>query len=70
MGAKSLVLKIYDLNKTILSFQNKLIDNPNDILEKIKNLNIKDRKVRKEHIKNINNQKIINFNRFGAGEKI
>ena len=67
MGAKSLVLKIYDLNKTILSFQNKLIDNPNDILEKIKNLNIKDRKVRKEHI---NNQKIINFNRFGAGEKI
>ncbi len=61
--SKSHVLHIYELNKTILSYKETILDNYNEIYKIIDNLNIVDKDKRKEHIKyakEIKNNKEIN----------
>lgn len=61
--SKSHVLHIYELNKIILSYKKKIIDNYNEIYKTIVNLNIVDKKRRTQHIsyeKEIKNNKEIN----------
>lgn len=51
VNSKSYVLHIYELNKTILSYKETILDNYNEIYKVIYNLNIVDKDKRKEHIK-------------------
>lgn len=63
--SKSHVLHIYELNKTILSYKETILDNYNEIYKVIDNLNIVDKDKRKEHIKyakEIKKNKSINEN--------
>lgn len=63
INSKSYVLHLYELNKTILSYKEKIIDNYDEIYRIIDNLNIVDKNKRKEHInyaKEVKNNKSIN----------
>ena len=63
INAKSYVLHIYELNKVILSYKEKIIDNYYEIYNTILNLNIVDKEKRKQHIfyaKEIKNNKELN----------
>lgn len=63
VNSKSHVLHICELNKTILSYKEKILDNYNDIYIIIDNLNIVEKEKRNEHIKyvkEIKNSKEIN----------
>ena len=50
--SKNYVLRLYELNNTILSYKNIVIENQDYIYNKLNSLNIIDKKKRKEHIKN------------------
>lgn len=61
--SNSYVLRLYELNKTILSYKGKILDNYNEVYKIIKNSNILEKKKRNEHIKyakEIKNSKEIN----------
>lgn len=61
--SNSYVLRLYELNKTILSYKEKILDNYNEIYKIIDNLNIVEKEKRNEHIKyakEIKNSKEIN----------
>ena len=45
------ILRLYELNKTILSYKKTILENYIDIYKIIYNLNIKDKEKRKEHVK-------------------
>ena len=65
VNSKSHVLHIYELNKTILSYKETILDNYNEIYKAINSLNIMDKNKRKEHIKyakEVKNNKTINEN--------
>lgn len=65
VNSKSHVLHIYELNKTILSYKETILDNYNEIYKAINSLNIMDKNKRKEHIKyakKVKNNKTINEN--------
>lgn len=51
VNSKSHVLHIYELNKTILSYKETMLDNYNEIYKIIDNLNIVDKEKRNKHIK-------------------
>ena len=51
--AKSHIARIYNLNKIIQSYTTVIIENPNNIYNKILSLNITDSRIKKQHIKNV-----------------
>ena len=55
--SKNHVLRIYNLNSTILSYQEKVLDNYNEIYTKLLKENIKDKEIKREHVKYAKNIK-------------
>lgn len=58
--SNSYVLRLYELNKTILSYKDSIVDNYNEIYKILSSLNIIDKEKRANHIKHIKKIKNIN----------
>ncbi len=59
--SNSYVLRIYELNKIILSYKEIILDNYKEIYEKISTLNVEDKRERENHIKYVKTIKKIKF---------